>query len=351
MTAFIRTETLIGFMNLVTRLHGDPDAMLRQFHIDPNKVRSLDGVISYAACINLLEEAAHQLDCNDFGLRLSQYQDITVLGGLSVVALNEKTVGEALQKIAQYMSYFCSGLIMRLQTDSDPELALLTFEFDVPVAKRRQATDMTLAAALNACKMLYGEDFKLHSVLMDCDSHLSQDRYQGTFNAPALLKQEYNALVFPSRQLTKPIDRNSEQIRDSMEQFVNDAIGDRNMDLIGQIEHLIRYLLPTMRCSLKVVAMQLGIHPRTLQRRLSEKSLVFEQLLDGVRREAADTYLAEHDMPISQVSGLVGYSDQSSFNRSCRRWFNSTPLERRQYLSRSARSLLPPLDLSATRLD
>jgi AraC-like DNA-binding protein len=33
-------------------------------------------------------------------------------------------------------------------------------------------------------------------------------------------------------------------------------------------------------------------------------------------------------MPFSQIAGLLGYSEQSAFNRACRLWFGKTP---RQY--------------------
>ena len=42
----------------------------------------------------------------------------------------------------------------------------------------------------------------------------------------------------------------------------------------------------------------------------------------------AARYLAEPMLHLSQVAGLLGYAEQSTLNRSCRRWFGMTP---RQY--------------------
>jgi methylphosphotriester-DNA--protein-cysteine methyltransferase len=39
-------------------------------------------------------------------------------------------------------------------------------------------------------------------------------------------------------------------------------------------------------------------------------------------------YLAEPGLYLSQIAVLLGYSEQSALNRSCRRWFGKTP---RQY--------------------
>jgi AraC-like DNA-binding protein len=67
------------------------------------------------------------------------------------------------------------------------------------------------------------------------------------------------------------------------------------------------------------------MHPRTLQRRLSEERATFEAILDDVRRQLARHYLTTTDMPLSQVAGLLGLSEQSALTRCCRRWWGRTP--------------------------
>jgi len=47
--------------------------------------------------------------------------------------------------------------------------------------------------------------------------------------------------------------------------------------------------------------------------------------VDRARLEQAAKYLAEPTFLLSQIAGLLGYSEQSAFNRACRRWFACTP--------------------------
>ncbi|MFC3102334.1 helix-turn-helix domain-containing protein [Salinisphaera aquimarina] len=35
-------------------------------------------------------------------------------------------------------------------------------------------------------------------------------------------------------------------------------------------------------------------------------------------------------MPFNQVAALLGYTEQSAFNRACKRWFATTPRQYRQ---------------------
>ena len=84
-------------------------------------------------------------------------------------------------------------------------------------------------------------------------------------------------------------------------------------------------MLPTGQCSAEVIADQLAMHPRTLQRRLAAEGVRCQDLIDRERRDQAARYLAEPGLYLSQITGLLGYSEQSALNRSCRRWFGKTP--------------------------
>jgi AraC-like DNA-binding protein len=70
--------------------------------------------------------------------------------------------------------------------------------------------------------------------------------------------------------------------------------------------------------------------PRTLQRRLAEEGGVFNDLLDTIRFRAAKSYLAQGDIAGSEVAYLLGFAEQSSFNRAFKRWSGLTPSEYRR---------------------
>ncbi|MNN84624.1 HTH-type transcriptional regulator VirS [compost metagenome] len=64
---------------------------------------------------------------------------------------------------------------------------------------------------------------------------------------------------------------------------------------------------------------------RTLQRRLTEESTSFKQLLTQARHELALEYLANPAFDIKEVAFLIGYEDQNSFYRAFRSWEGETP--------------------------
>jgi AraC-like DNA-binding protein len=50
-----------------------------------------------------------------------------------------------------------------------------------------------------------------------------------------------------------------------------------------------------------------------------------QQLLDRSRKDAAERYLADSLLSISEVAHEIGYSEPAAFNRAFRRWHHQTP--------------------------
>ncbi|PRA73005.1 AraC family transcriptional regulator [Pseudomonas sp. MYb187] len=333
MTALIKTTSLTGYAQLVRDLGGNPEDLLQQMQIEPKLLDNGNAVLPYRAMINLLELSADQLQCIDFGLRLAERQSIMILGPLAVVAQNARNVGEALIEITRFLHTYSPGVQVHLDTEIDPEHAYLIYELRLrPAPRQRQIIELSLGVMFKTLQMLYGPGFRPHSVLSRTEARLPQSRYQRFFGARTYFGQAHNALVLLPEYLSKPIDQQNSQLHDTMMDYVSNIGAANPLDIGSQVEASIRRLLPTQRCALPLIAEQLGMRERSLQRRLAEYELVFEDMVEQARRELAELYLTEASMPMAQIAGLLGYAEQSSFNRSCKRWYGVAPRERRTQL-------------------
>ncbi|WP_079228531.1 AraC family transcriptional regulator [Pseudomonas putida] len=333
MTALIKTTSLTGFAELVRDLGGDPDRLLRQMQIDPKLLDNTGAVIPYRSMINLLERCAEQLDCADFGLRLAERQSLMILGPLAVVGQNARNVAEGIAAITRFLHTYSPGVLVYLDNDSAPGRAHLVYEMRLqPAPRQTQIIELSLGVMFKALQMLHGPGFRPHSVLSRSEARLPQNRYQRFFGARTYFGQAQNALVLLPEHLEKPIDQHNRQLHDTMMEYVSSLGASNPLQVHSQVEVAIRRLLPTHRCALPLIAEQLGMRERSLQRRLAEHGQVFEHMVERVRRELAELYLAEAQMPMAQIAGLLGYLEQSSFNRACRRWYGLSPRERRVQL-------------------
>ena len=64
---------------------------------------------------------------------------------------------------------------------------------------------------------------------------------------------------------------------------------------------------------------------RTLARKLNAEGVTFADILDQLRSALAQRYLSERELPISEISWLLGYSEVSSFTHAFKRWTGKTP--------------------------
>ncbi|QRG65184.1 helix-turn-helix transcriptional regulator [Brevibacillus choshinensis] len=116
---------------------------------------------------------------------------------------------------------------------------------------------------------------------------------------------------------------------------------DRSLDeqcsrsVAEMVKWILKRSLTGGRHDIRAVASELGMSDRTLQRRLTDESTSFKQLLSLARHEQAREYLADPNLDIKEVAFLIGYEDQNSFYRAFRLWEGDTPSNWRSEYFRS----------------
>lgn len=85
-------------------------------------------------------------------------------------------------------------------------------------------------------------------------------------------------------------------------------------------------LLPAGSGSTQGVARHLGISTRTLQRRLGDEGVTFQELLADLREQLARHYLTQSTLSLTEIAFLLGYDNPNSFHRAFNQWTGRTPL-------------------------
>ena len=329
----VRARALTGFALPVRAQGGNPAALLRHAGLTPRVLDQPDATLPLEAMTRLFERSARSLDLPDFGLRLSRYQDISVLGAIALLARHAATVGDALRGISRNFSYHTASARLQLQHDERPGYTQLRYETDHdPRVPRRQVLELSIAVAHGFLLLVTGDAGKDWQVSFMHGAGLPLARYRKFFGCPVGFAAEADMIAFPARLLAVPIDAGNPRLQAAAERYVSNLIRRFPLDVGQQVEALVERQLAVGGSGIDRIATQLGMHRRTLQRRLEAQSLRFEEIIDFVRRKRADQLLPHSAIPLFEVSHLLGYSEQSSFNRACRRWYGRTPLAARQRL-------------------
>ena len=80
MGSLVRATAMRAYPELVRELGGDPVAYLSRFHVPIGVEHQEDAFIPVQAFARMIETTAMELQCRDFGLRLSRLRGIEALG-------------------------------------------------------------------------------------------------------------------------------------------------------------------------------------------------------------------------------------------------------------------------------
>jgi AraC-like DNA-binding protein len=324
MTSMVRAQSLRGYPELVTDLGGNPSRLLRREAIRLATLNEHTAFITFESLIDLLERSATDVDCPDFGLRLAERQDIGILGTLAVAMQYSTTVGDALTCASKYLYVYNAAIAFTVVGNGSQ----YWLEFDIlehHAPHWAQTAEHGLGLAWRILTLLSEGRCRLRQIWFPHPAVGSEASYRSRFDAPLTFEADRAALSIDAKDLELTISEHNDDLRDLAVSYLLGQVPKRRVTFEGEVRRALEAHLGTGTCNYRNVARTLHMHPRTLQRRLHEEDTTFEAIKDQVRRDLAQRYLAQPDIPLTQVAALLDYSEQSALGRSCRRWFHTTP--------------------------
>lgn len=279
----------------------------------------------------MLRRLAHYIDDSSVALWIAQHVDTSHLGILGYLLHACDNMGEALLRLHRYGSLI-SNTMEQMQIIQVGNQIQLQWQPQEPIDGI--LLEMGIAIMCRFSDQLVGRPVTTSYIHFNHSHKGKADKIQDYvqfFNCPVHFSQPCTLVSFPAANLSIPIDKPDKTLLAILQQQADLALQhlpSRNLflqDAQRKLIELCQYGEPT----LVQLAAQLNLSSRTLQRRLMQQQLSFQQLLDEVRQQLCHQYLNQH-VPLSDVAQLLGYSDQSAFTRAYKRWTGSTPLQQRR---------------------
>ena len=334
MAAMVRVQAVRGYRHLVTELGGDPGRLLRATKIKSTAFDQSDSFIGFNDFVQLLERSARDLDCPDFGLRLADRQDIGILGPLAVAMRYSATLGEAMQCASRYIYVYNAAIGFSVRADQEGADALFTFDvLSEHGPSCAQVIEHGVGITCRIVRMLTAGRSRLNRVWLPHPPVATRSTYRHHLGTPVAFNAPRAALAIDRTDLDLPLGEHNDELRTLAVNYLNVQFPAPRTSSAAQVRAVTERLLGTGACGYAEVADALSMHPRTLQRRLRGEGTTFEDIKDAARRDLAQRYLAHPDVPLTQITALLDYREQSALTRSCQRWFHTTPRGLRGSLS------------------
>lgn len=152
---------------------------------------------------------------------------------------------------------------------------------------------------------------------------------EGHFGCPVRFGAPRNALVLRTADLERPFVTHNAELLSIIAPQLDAELGarDKALTLAERVKSTIKRLLAGQRPAIQDVARRLGLSGRTLQRRLTEDGVTFQELVEESRRELAHHYLKQSTLELNETAYLLGYRDGNSFFRAFHQWEGTSPGE------------------------
>lgn len=259
-----------------------------------------------------------------FGLRLGTELRFERSHPLAIAGVCSRSFGDALQRLARYKQLTCPEEI-RVQR-KEQETSVEFFFLEAKETEPDIMVDVGLSWILNVARR--GSDGEIKPLRLDLIRPTKyRELLEGHFGCGVRFKADRNALVFRSSDLDRPFVTHNEELVTLIAAQLDSELGSRNTrkDAGELVKQTLRRSLAGKRPTVQDVAQELGLSVRTLQRRLSESKVTFQELLEDVRRELAHVYLQQATVEFNEVAFLLGYEDTNSFFRAFQDWEGVSP--------------------------
>jgi AraC-like DNA-binding protein len=288
--------------------------------------------VPFTTIDRLSGECARLTKCPHIGLLLARQVNLQCFGIAGRLARNASSVGDALQELAAYFGLHDTGGLVSAGIHDGT--VSLTYGLYVPGLRNvDQIYDFSTLVMGNVMRQLCGADWKPDAVLLPRRRPADVRPYREAFAAPLRFDAVQAGLLFPQACLAHPVVDADPFLHALLVDRASAALQVRDPLLCDDVRRTIRLQLMGGDCSREVVARRLGMHPRTLGRRLKESGTTFQSLLDETRLELARQLLHGTRSSVARIAASLGYQDPTVFTRAFRRWTGTTP---RDYRSRAA---------------
>jgi AraC-like DNA-binding protein len=265
------------------------------------------------------------------GLQLGSEPRLERYHPAAVAAVCSRNYRDAIHRMGRYKRLTCPEEI-RVQVESD-DAVVEFFYLEADELQPDTLVDVALAWIHSIGRR--GTDGQIKPLRLELTRPAThRELWEQHFGCRVKFKAGRNALVFANRDLDRPFITHNEELLSALgAQLENDLEAySAGLDLDEQVKRTLKRSLAGSRPTLQDVVRELDMSTRTLQRRLGEADITFQQLVEDTRKELARHYLQHSKVELSVVAFLLGYEDANSFFRAFQTWEGTSPGEWRTRL-------------------
>lgn len=301
-------------------------------------LNDIDRRIPVQAFDTALETAAELSGDPCFGIHFGEDIKPGHYGAVGLAAMSCEKAGELLHFQLRFQALVSDSLFTQI-SDSPLGLELQVKPKLASFTQNRVHEETAFSSWITLARWITGlKDQYPQRVNFTSAPPPDPSEHHRVFGPNIFWQQAQLSITFSHALMDSRIPQANPQLRQQLEAQALEqlrALGALQAPLLVDVQQRITQQLCDGNPEINAVAEQLGITTRTLQRKLSELDSSFSQLLDQTRHDLAMGYIKQPKLSLTEIAFLLGFSEQSAFNRAFKRWTQMPPAEYRKSIGSS----------------
>ncbi|MGK0358764.1 MAG: AraC-like DNA-binding protein [Bradymonadia bacterium] len=302
------------------------DDLLAQLGLTRAALADPDLRLPVGAFLQFWRAALAICEGDDFVLRAAEAMPDGAYRILEFLASTSPTVGVGMQRIAKYFPLVTSIV----EVEVIEREGARGLRIDAPILSAHPAEAIAISTFCTAilhrnARQHFGAAWHLDAVTFARPRPATADRYDALFGRPVEFDAAHTEMVVAPAVWDAPVPLADPALFAMLDGHAETRLASTDTGIEARVRRALDDAVRGGDPRLPAIASALGMSARTLQRTLKDAAASFSDLQDQARLAAATRYLADKDVSLFEIGYLLGFSDQSAFNRAFKRWTGQTP--------------------------
>lgn len=338
MTSLVRAACLTNYREVAQACGLDPVRMLLDADLSPGVLDEPDLMIPVERVGRLLQASATVSGNERFGLCMARSRRLSNLGAVGLLMRDQHSLRDALKLLMRYQAFLNGALTLSVEENGNTVVIRELLMAGSTHQPTRQRVELALGVMVGVIRQLLGPDWQPRRVCFEHAAPRDLSVHTQLLGRHVEFDFEFNCIVCTRSDLdTRNAFADPAMVRYA-QQLLDALLQPGEETMLDEVRRTMFLLLPGGRCSIENVSAHLGVLPRTLQRRLTQKNLSFSALLNELRKELASRYVMEGSRSLRDISELLGFTAPSSFSRWYALKFGASAKQSRQALAAQQRA-------------
>jgi AraC-like DNA-binding protein len=316
----MHSANLRGMFGALERLGYDIDSLLAPFGLIRADLDDPDGQLPARVCAEIFSAIQRERRVKNLALCIAVETPIGAYPLLDYLVTSSESVGEGFKQLARYLGLVNPAVRLVFREEEDPLRVLVEGAID-PFT-----VELTVSLSVLRFGRESGDQLQVPYI---CFRHEPEDAsaFERVFHCEVKTQSSWSGLAVTREGWQLPLRRRDPFLRSWLERKAAQilALQEEREGVAMEVRRFLATLAGANGASIEAAARGLAMSPRTLQRRLSEEGTSFDSLREEVRKQTAETFLADRSLSVAEVAFLLGFSEPGAFHRAFKRWHNITP--------------------------